>query len=362
MEVIYNDLVGQELQVVEDVQLKTEHKAELPEGAKKVVGVTCHVYPQNTEAKGNEVVITGDTVIRLIFINEFDKYDSKDIVTPFENKIATSDLSGLHSIFSTVNVLDSKWEIQDNYVNLANILAVTIKGVKEHNERLVADLSGEVEVKKLEQKVLCFNLALQDKFEIEENVDLEQNCEGVLGVDASAFVKDVACADGKIAVKGVVAVNMIGVKTVDNNSVPYNSTAEIDFAKNIMAAGVSAEDLASGTVTVCAVSMHIENGNKGSSLVLNITLMFHGCAYVYQNFSTVVDAISFDKELAFETSNIERTQMLPQVNTTVDIENNLNMPANMPYIARVLAVDGVQVNNLHVPAADGKAVMEGVFT
>lgn len=362
MEVIYNDLVGQELLVVEDVQLKTDHKAELPEGAKKVVGVTCHVYPQNTEAKGSEVVVTGDTVIRLIYINEFDKYDSKDVVTPFENKIVTNDLTGINGIFSTVSVLDCQWEIQDNYVNLSNILGVTIKGVKERNERLVADLSGDVEVKKLEQKVLSFNLVLQDKFEVEDNLELEQNCEGVLGVDANAFVKDVACADGKVSVKGVVAVNMIGVKTVDNSSVPYNTTTEIDFAKNIMATGVSAEDLASGTVVVSAVSMHIESTNKGSVLVLNITLAFHGCAYVYQNFSTVVDAISFDKELSFETSNIERTQMLPQINTTVDIENNLNMPANMPYIARVLAVDGVQIKNLNVTAADGKAVLEGVIT
>lgn len=361
MEVIYNDWAGQELVEAENVQLKTDHKAELPEGAKKVVGVTCQVYPQNTESKDSEVILTGNTVMRLIFINEFDKYDSKDIVEPFEKKIAVKDAASLHSIFSTVNILDSKWAIEDNFVNLSNIWQVVIKGVKEKNARLVADLAGAVEVKKLDHKVLTFNVVLKDKFDLEENIELDKNCEGILGVDANAFVKDVACADGKVAVKGVIAVNMIGVKTVDNATMPYNTPYEIDFAKTIAATGVSGEDLASGTVCVTAVNMHIENNNKGSVLVLQIALAFNGCSYVYKNFDTVVDAISFDKELAFETSNLERIEMLPQINTTVDIENNLNMPANMPYISRVLAVDGVKVNNLNVTAADGKAVIEGVL-
>ncbi len=361
MEVIYDNLVGQELVAVDTVQLKSEHKAELPTNAKKVMGVTCQVLAQTSTVQANEVTIGGNLVMRLVFINELDKYDSQDIVQPYEKKLTVKDLTGISNISGDAQIMSCQWDIQDNALQVSVILNVTINGVKEKNTRLVSDLAGEVEVRKLEQKILTFNAALDDQFEIEEQIDLDSNCEGVLGVDTNAFIKDVAASEGKVAVKGVVAVNIIGVKTVDGNTVPYNTVNEIEFAKSLVVTGTTAEDLATGAVKVNGVNVHVENGNKGSILVLKIELKFRGCSYVYKNCQSVVDAISFDKELAFETSQFEHVEILPQVNTTVDLENNMNLPANMPYLARVLAVDGVSINNLEVNAADGKAVLTGVL-
>ena len=361
MEIVYDDLVNQELLLVDNVQMKLEHKSELPENAKKVMGVNCQILSQNAVVQDNEITLTGNLTMRLIFINEFDKYDSKDINEPFEKKVAVKDLTAVNSVFATMQITDSQWSVADNAVLVSNIIDVIIKGVKEQETRLVCDLTGEVEVRKTEHKILAFNTTLNDKFAVDENLELESNCEGILGVDANALIKDVACSDGKVTIKGLVVVNVIGVKTVDNGSVPYNFTHEIEFAKSIVVTGTTSEDLATGTVAVNGVTMHIENGNKGSMLVLQIELVFNGCAYLVKKFNTLVDAISFDKELTFETSQLEYADVLPQVNTTVDIESNINLPGNMPYIARVLAVDGIKINHLQVTAADGKTMVEGLL-
>ncbi len=361
MEVIYDNLAGQELVMVDNVQLKSEHKTELPTNAKKVMGVNCQVLAQTSTVQDNEVTIGGNLVMRLVFINELDKYDSQDIVQPFEKKITVKDLTGITNVAGETQITSCQWAIQENALQVTVILEVAISGVKEKNTRLVSDLAGEVEVRKLEQKILTFNALLADQFTIEDQIELDSNCEGVLGVDANAFVKDVAASDGKVTIKGVVAVNVMGVKTVDSSSEPYNTVHEIDFAKSLVVTGTTAEDLATGTAKINGVTMHIESGNKGSVLVLKIDLQFRGCSYVYRDCQSVVDAISFDKELAFETSQFEHVEILPQVNTTVDLENNMNLPATMPYVARVLAVDGVKVNNLEINATDGKAVITGVL-
>ena len=56
---------------------------------------------------------------------------------------------------------------------------------------------------------------------------------GVLGVNVNPNIKDVVADNGKVNVRGVLLVNVLGVKNVDNNTVPYNARHEIDFAKSI---------------------------------------------------------------------------------------------------------------------------------
>lgn len=362
MEVIESNFTEQALVTVDNVQLKSEYQNELPENAKKVMCVTCQVLVQNTAVNDTEATLTGNLVLRTIFINELDKYDSQEVVQPFEKKLAVKDLALYNHVFGQMNIANTNWHVQDKMINITVLMNVTIKGVKSHDVRVVSNLTGEVEVRQVENKMLMFHAPLHEKFTIEENLELESTCEGILGVDAGAIVKDVAAADGKVTIKGLVAANVIGVKTSDTGSVPYNGLHEIEFAKSLTVAGITDADLACGAVCITAVNMHVENSNnKGSVLVLKIDLQFNGCTYVYQTLPTVVDAISFDKELTFETSQVVHHEIIPQVNTTVDIESNLNLPANSPYIARVLAVDGIKVNNLQVTAADGKTVVEGVL-
>jgi len=362
MEVLMENLVEQELVTLDNVQLKVEHKITLPENAKKLVGVTSQLLGQNVVVNENEITLNGNFVERLIFINEFEKFDSQDFTEPFEKKITVKDIGDANQLFATANLVDSKWQLQDNQVVMNHLVAVDVQGVKAHDLQVVSDLTGDVEVRKTEHQILTFDSLLREKFEIIENIELDTNCEGVLGIDVNPNLKDISAGNGKIDLKGNFAVNLLGLKAVDNASVPYNTIHEIDFSKNINKNGVTNEDLVCGTVTVDSVEMHIENNQQKPILALTLQVVFNGYVYCNQKFSSVVDAISFDKELTLQTTQATYVDVLPQVNTTVEIENNINLAPNTPYIAHVLAVDGARVNNLQVTAADGKTMIEGILT
>ncbi len=361
MEVLKENLVEQELVSLDNIQMKLESKIALPENTKKLLAVNCQLLGQKSQVVNNEIVLTGNLVSRLVFINEFEKYDSQDFTETFEKKIAVKEVGEIGQVFASASLLDSQWQLQDNQVVLDNLLGVDIQNVKAHDWQVVSDLAGEVEVRKTEHQVLTFNAKLNEKFEVTENIELESNCEGVLGVDVNSNLKDVTVTDGKVNLKGTLNVNLLGVKVVDNVSMPYNAVHEIDFSKGVTANGVTSEDLACGVVVIDTVEMHVENGQNGPVLVLKLELVFDGCVYGNHKFNTVVDAISFERELTFQTVQASYLEVLPQVNTTVDIENNINLAPNTPYIAHVLAVDGARVNNLTVSAADGKTMLEGML-
>ncbi len=361
MEVLMENLVEQELVSLENVRLKTEHKIQLPENAKKVVSVNSQLMGQNMQVNENEVTLTGNFVTRLVFINEFDKFDSQDFTEAFEKKIVIKDAGNSNQIWALATLVESQWQVQDNQVLVENLVDVNVQGVRTRDIQVVSDLTGDVEVRKAEHQILTFSTLVQDKFEVNENIGLDPACEGVLGVDVNPNLKEINTTDGKVNLKGALVVKILGIKTVDNVSVPYNTEHEIDFSKSIVVEGATNEDLAIGSLVVNAVEMHIENTQQGAVLVLKVTLTFNGYVYENHKFNTVVDAISFDKELTLETAPMNYVEVLPQVSTTVDIENNINLAPDSPYIAHVLAVDGACVNQLQVNAADGKTMLEGVL-
>ena len=361
MEVLMENLVEQELVSLEKVEFKTEQKIQLPENAKKVVSVNNQLMGQNVQVNENEVILTGNFVTRLVFINEFDKFDSQDFTEAFEKKITVKDNGNSSQIWALATLVESQWQVQDNQVVVNNLLDVNVQGVKARDVQVVSDLTGDVEVRKAEHEILTFSTLVQDKFEVSENIALDSACEGVLGVDVNPNLKEINTMDGKVNLKGSLVVKILGIKTVDNVSVPYNTEHEIDFSKSIIVEGVTNEDLAVGSIVVNAVEMHVENTNQGAVLVLKVELKFNGYVYENHKFNTVVDAISFDKELTFETMPMNYVDVLPQVSTTVEIENNINLAPDTPYIAHVLAVDGACVNQLQVSAADGKTMLEGVL-
>lgn len=361
MEVLMENLVEQELIALDNVQLKIEHKNSLPDNAKKLIGVTCQLLGQNTQIENSEIVLTGNLVTRLVYVNEFDKFDSEDVTETFEKKVIIKDHTGVNQLLASASLINNDWRLVDNKVVCESIILVNVQGVKAHDLQVVGNLTGEVEVRKDEHQILSFSSALNQQFEISENIQLDATCEGVLGVNVNPNIKDVVADNGKVNVKGVLLVNVLGVKNVENNTVPYNASHEIDFAKSITMNGITNEDLAYGVVSVDGVKMHIENNHQGAVLVLSLEIKFSGSVYTNRKFSMVSDAISFDKELTFKTTQLNYVDVLPQVNTTVDIENNINLAPNTPYISHVVAVDSVRINDLHVSPADGKTLLEGIM-
>lgn len=361
MEVLMENLAEQELTVLDQVQLRIEQKLTLPDNAKKIMGVACRLLGQNTVITDNEITITGNIVTRLVFVNEFDKFDSQDVSESFEKKVTVKDIGEIKQIFATTNLIDSHWQLNDNCIALNNVLLVTVKGVKGHELQIVSDLTGDVEVCKTEHQILTFNSAITDKFEITEDIELDANCEGVLGIDTNPNLKDVVASTGKVSTKGTLLVNVLGIKNLENNSTPYNFIHEIDFAKSISVNGVTGEDLVTGVISVDSVQMQIENSHQKPVLKITAELVFNGCVYSNRKFNTVTDAISFDKELTLQTTELRYVDVLPQVNTSIDLESNINLAPNTPYISHVLAVDGARINNLQTTPADGKIMLEGVL-
>ena len=355
-------LMEQELVALDNVQIKIEQKIAIPVGAKKVMGVSCHLFGQKTEVNQNEITLSGNLVTRCVFMNEFDKYDSEDISEPFEKKVTVKDYESFNKIIANVRLANCRWHLADDKIVLDNIVAVNIKGVKVYERQIVGNLTGKVEVRKTEYQRLTFNTAMREPFEITENIQLDNACEGVLGVDVNPNLKSILANQGKINLKGCFVANILGVKTVDSNSIPYNATHEIEFSKSFSVNGITEEDLAVGEVIVDSVKMHIENTNQGAVLVLNLAVIFDGSVYCKQKFSCVSDAICFDKELTLQTKRLSCVELLSQVNSVVDIENNINLAPNTPYIAHVLAVDNISINDLQANVGDNKALIEGVLS
>jgi len=361
MEVLMENLTEQELMSLDNVQLKVEQKIAIPENAKKVIGVNCQLFGQKCEIHENEIILTGNITTRCVFINDFDKYDSEDSTETIEKKITVKNNKCINQIIASSQLINNQWKITEDKITIENIINVNVQGIKATDHKVVSNLSGDVEVRKADHQILSFNSALNNNFEIIENIQLDSLCEGVLGVDVNPNLKDVTTNNGKINLKGTLFANILGVKTVDNVSIPYNTNHEIEFARSVTLNGVTEDDLACGSIIINSVSMHVENNNQGAILVLTLEIVFNGCIYRKNKFSTVSDAICFDKELTLQTSELTGVEVLLQLNNIVDIENNINLAPNTPYILHVLAVDGMRVNNLQVNVGDNKALIEGIL-
>ena len=242
MEVLTENLAGQELILLDNVQIKSEQKIPFPAGAKKIISVTRCLMKQKTVVEQNEVLLSGNLVTRLIFINEFDKYDSEDVSDTFEKKITVKD-NNINQIYAHACLVKNDSKFSDTEINVSSIMSLVVQGVKTQDIRIVNDLTGDVEVQKKEESILNFNSHLNEVFEITENIQLDNFCEGVLGIDVNPILKDVIASSGKVNLKGVLKANVLCLKTVDGISVPYNVTHEIDFSKSLVVNGLTDDDL-----------------------------------------------------------------------------------------------------------------------
>lgn len=94
----------------------------------------------------------------------------------------------------------------------------------------------------------------------------------------------------------------------------------------------------------------------------DIELAFNGVTYTDREIKRVVDAVSFSHELSFDFADIEQSKPYPQINSYVDIENNINLPDGTPYIARVLSVDGTKIGAINILPLDNKVTVEGILS
>lgn len=347
METVYENFVQHNLVTVEKTQVKAEPKAEMPEGAKRVLSVYTVPYLNPLSVAENDIIISGKTVTRMVYADELGKYDSAEQAVPFETKVFVKNIENYKGLQAAVKMTDK------------NALDIGIFGITERNIRFVSGLSGDAETKTEPTRLSSVGVPIIERFNVGDTIELDKSCEGVLGIDANASIRGIVCGENKVSVKGIIAVNVLGVKTGEKGSVTYNSNHIIDWTKTFSATGVTKNDLAAGNVSVTGKNIKIETG---AMLNADIELAFNGVTYTDREIKRVIDAVSFSHELTFNFTDIEQSRPYPQINSYVDIENNINLPDGTPYIARVLSVDGVKIGAVNILPLDSKVTVEGVLS
>jgi LysM repeat protein len=223
----------------------------------------------------------------------------------------------------------------------------------------VSGIFGDTETKTEKTKLGSFDKTITERFNVGDTMELDKSCEGVLGIDANAAIRDIVCGENKVSVKGIIAVNILGVKSTENGTAAYNAFDTIDWTKTFTVSGVSNNDIAIGDIAIANKNIKIE---AGAMLNVDIELAFNGITYTNTDITNVVDALSFTKDISFDFTDIEQAEPYPQINSYLDIENNINLTDGTPYISRVLSVDGAKVGSLNILPLDNKISVEGILS
>ena len=342
-------------------QVKVSARLDLNTACKKVLSATAKCFLTQPVERGDngEVRISGRVVTRIIFTDEFDGFNSEEKTETFTERVTLKN-AGAVSINAAALVLETT--VGDNAgtsVEVDTVIDLMLVGLVEKEVRFVSALTGQAEARREKMQISTFDRAIDERFSADERLELDKNCAGVLGVDCGACVRDIYAEDGRVTIKGTVSANVITIKNGETTTMS-NAVHEFDFSKVIHVQGLSAEDTVFGNVAVAGVTVHAENKGK-PELAVEVDLTFGGHIVVTREIEYVADAFSGDFALNFSAGQAEHVNALPQVNSVLDVEGNMTMPANAPYIARILTATGAHITGANIMCADGKVTIEGVI-
>lgn len=348
-------------------QLKVQSKIELQSACKKILGITSTVHvgiPERVEA---DVKLSGKVVTRVIYIDENDGFNSEERGTDWSEKLSLPNADEVASITPSVHIVETHPDTHGKNdsdliieVNSTSIVNVGIIAVIQKEVNYVKKIHGNVESMTKKQNMSTFGLAFCEKFELIESFVLDSNVDGILGVDATAAIRDINCNDGRIIIKGIASANATTVKTGEYQIIS-NHNYDWDFTKSINNKAIGIDDSIFGSVTVSNSSIKIESRDK-AELVITLELLFTGHSIVSQEVEYVEDAFEYDHTLDFSYSNVENSHTTGQATLTADIEGNVMMPDGSPYIGKVLTVSGVKISGVNVVPSDGRATIEGILS
>ena len=339
--------------------VRVESRVELKAQAKKVVSTTAKVFLGEVERTEAEVRITGRVVTRVIFIDEHDGWNSEEKSDNFTEKLILKDASSVVSVMPALNIIDTKVAESTGMVEAVHTVEVGLLGIITREVRWVSDLKGDLEVRREEVTLSSFSKTVMQRFEIEERLDLDKGCEGVLGTDVSASIRDLVMGEGKINMRGILAANISAVRSGEGHNV-YNDNHEVEFLTQVTLPGVGLDDRVFGNVVVTNLTVRAENKTK-PELVLVVELCFMGQVMTAQRITQVTDAFAYDNDLEFTRTGTETATMLTPSNITAEVEGNLNMAEGSPFIARILSVEGARIATINMIPANDKVTAEGVM-
>lgn len=360
-ETVHTGLTQRQMEIIGKTQAKLSARVELKTPAKKILGVSAKCFVGSVERSEADVRVSGKTVIRVVYVDELDAVNSEERTDNFTEKFSLKNHTAIVSSSANAHIIETTITHRDSsFAEVENIIDIVLLGVTQKEIKYVSNIKGGAECKREKIAVATLSSTFEEKFSLDERIELDKNCEGVLGVDTHAYLRDIACNDGKIVLKGSVAVSVMAIKNIDGGIVPFNQNVEFDFNKTITAAGTGVNDIVFGNVTIVGVSVKAENKTK-PELVVEVDAVFIGNAVLRAEVEKVEDAYSFDNAMNFSHATAEHTACMPQVNTVIDIEGNTALPDGAPYIAKVLSVSGVNLGAMKMMAADNKITIEGVI-
>jgi len=343
-------------------QAKVVSKLELKNPAKRVLSITpiCHI--NGVESTESQYKVTGKVITRAIFIDETDSYNSEERNDDFAVTIVGADFDG---VLPSVRVLETNTEKQKgdqdtiSSIHSEHIVAVSLSGLKPVEVSYVNDVRGEgVEVKHVEREICTFNECITEKFDIGEIFKLDASVEGVLGVELNATVRDIVSKDDKITIKGVAVVGVSVVRgTDDGKQIIQNNSYDFEFNKTLKKTG----EIVFGNVAVNDCTIKIIEHREKPELVLDATLLFTGASVSYHTVKSVEDAICPKHEIDFAYTPVISAVATRQTGVLADIEGNISLGNNAPYMSRVLWSSSGSVGSVNVKPADDKVVVEGIL-
>jgi len=359
-ETAHGTYTQRKLELLSKGQVKVSARLELKAACKKVLSATAKCFLAGHErGEGGEVRVSGKVVTRVIFLDEFDAFNSEEHTDSFTERLGFK--GEAMSINPAAVVLETTvGENAGTSVEVDSVIDLIIVGLVEKGVKFVSGVTGQAETRTEKMRISTFERALSEKFSAVEMLELDKNCAGVLGVDCNASVRDVFAEDGRVTIKGTVSANVLTIKSGETATM-HNAAHEFDFTKTIHVQGLSAEDTVFGGVVVAGVAVKADNKVK-PELNVEVDLAFNGFVLSAREVEYVADAFSGENALNLATVSVEHTNALPQVNLVVDIEGNMTMPANSPFIARILTSSGARITGANIGCADGKVTVEGVVS
>ena len=368
METVHGKYEQKNFGMIANGQIRLPVKLDLKTVAKKVLGTTASCFIIGAEKGDTDVRVNGKVTTRVIFIDEFDGFNSEEHTDEFSEKFTPKNLESLLSVLPSANIIQTangKYTKNESdmiaSVQTEHVINIDLTGLTKKEITYVDELRGDVESIGGEVTVQTYGTNLFEKFEIGESFALDQNIEGVLGVELSAHIREISCQEGRFAVKGVACISAYVVKSVDLGQTIANIGYEFDFSKTFSKKEINAADIVCGNVVVSNLDVKVEN-RATAELVVEAELTFIGNTLTKKTIKTVTDAFSCSNELNFIRDTASETVSTSQTNITSDIEGNMTMPEGSPFISKVLVSNLPSISEINIKPEEDKVILEGVLT
>ena len=368
METVHGQYTQKNLVNAGSTQTRVPARLDLQNACKKVLCVTPTCFVSGIDKAENEVKVRGKIVTRVLFIDEFDGYNSEERSDEFTEKFSPKNFENLECFAANaVIVATGEAKTTRNEADLINAIStehtvnVGLTALEQRAVEYIESLSGDVETLANTRKISTWGNGVNERFDIGESFVLEPNAEGVMGVDLGACVRDIDCNDDKIVVKGTAFVTISTVKGSEAGQVALNAVHDFDFTKTFNAKGIKKDDIMHGGLSVVDQSFKIENKGK-PELALEATLAFTGYAVTTREVKAVEDAFTCTHALEFGFGNTSHIVAAAQHNAMIDVEGNVTMPEQSPFIARVHWARTPIVQSVNTKVADGRVTIDGVMT